>query len=46
MNKIDKATRVWNMANAQERDKLLDAMLINKSTYRNLICELARKYTV
>ena len=46
MNKIDKATRVWHMANAQERDKLLDAMLINKSTYRNLICELARKYTV
>ena len=31
MNKIDKATRVWHKANAQERDKLLDAMLINKS---------------
>lgn len=46
MNKIDKATRVWHMANAQERDKLLDAMLINKSTYRSLVCELARKYTV
>lgn len=46
MNKIDKATRVWHRANAQERDKLLDAMLINKSAYRNLVCELARKYTV
>lgn len=46
MNKIDKATRVWYKANAQERDKLLDAMLINKSAYRNLICKLARKYTV
>ena len=46
MNKIDKATRVWHKANANERDKLLDAMLINKSAYRNLIFELARKYTV
>ena len=46
MNKIDKATRVWHKANANERDKLLDAMLINKYTYRNLVCELARKYTV
>ena len=46
MNKIDRATMVWHKANANERDKLLDAMLINKSAYRNLICELARKYTV
>lgn len=46
MNKIDKATRVWHRANAKERDKLLDAMLINKITYRNTVNELARKYTV